>query len=212
MSRKRSTKEKIPAAVRNTVWNTYIGVTIKQSTCLCCTLEPITFANFHCGHIKSEKNGGSVNIDNLRPICGHCNSSMGATNMDVFIKKYKFKGNINTDNTKNVTVSSSSSCSVSSSSISSSDSDDYTEYTKNMVAGQDIMINFLKETKINKPPTKNILGNPPKIILDEKSLYEKITNEYLNGDNNLEYYVYKYGITKQKFYNLKDKFEKLNSH
>ena len=40
-------------------------------------------------HVISEFNGGEININNLRPICNECNLSMGTTNMDVFIKKYK---------------------------------------------------------------------------------------------------------------------------
>ena len=53
------------------------------------------------GHIVAEINGGSLDPDNLKPICHSCNSSMGSllakankpalrgsTNMDEFIKKY----------------------------------------------------------------------------------------------------------------------------
>ena len=44
--------------------------------------------SFHCGHIISEANGGEIKLDNLRPICHSCNSSMGTVNMDEFIIKY----------------------------------------------------------------------------------------------------------------------------
>ena len=84
-------KEKIPAAVRKIVWNTYIGKDNSVGKCLCCDAEEISSTNFECGHIKSEKNGGEVNIDNLRPICGHCNKSIGGNNMDEFMDKYKIK-------------------------------------------------------------------------------------------------------------------------
>ena len=47
--------------------------------------------SFHCGHVIAEKNGGSIEITNLRPICQICNSSMGTTNMDVFVKSYKIE-------------------------------------------------------------------------------------------------------------------------
>jgi len=47
--------------------------------------------SFHCGHVIAEKNGGSIEIANLRPICQSCNSSMGTTNMDVFVKSYKIE-------------------------------------------------------------------------------------------------------------------------
>ena len=44
--------------------------------------------SFIGGHIISEKNGGLINIDNIIPICSECNSSMGSTNMDIFIETY----------------------------------------------------------------------------------------------------------------------------
>ncbi len=84
-------KEKIPAAVRKIVWNTYIGKDNNIGKCLCCDAEEISNTNFECGHIKSEKNGGEVTIENLRPICGHCNKSIGGNNMDEFMDKYKIK-------------------------------------------------------------------------------------------------------------------------
>lgn len=84
-------KEKIPAAVRKIVWNTYIGKDNSAGKCLCCDAEEISSTNYECGHIKSEKNGGEVNIENLRPICGHCNKSIGGNNMDEFMEKYKIK-------------------------------------------------------------------------------------------------------------------------
>jgi 5-methylcytosine-specific restriction endonuclease McrA len=84
-------KEKIPSAVRKIVWNTYIGKDNTNGKCLCCDAEDISSTNFECGHIKSEKNGGQVNVENLRPICGHCNKSIGGNNMDEFMERYKIK-------------------------------------------------------------------------------------------------------------------------
>jgi hypothetical protein len=84
-------KEKIPAAVRKIVWNTYIGKDKPIGKCLCCSEEDISSTNFECGHIKSEKNGGEVTIENLRPICGNCNKSIGGNNMDEFMDRYKIK-------------------------------------------------------------------------------------------------------------------------
>lgn len=84
---KRPTKRKIPAAVRMVVWSThfpneYVG------KCMCCGVEPITRSNFQCGHVVSEAKGGDEKIDNLRPICSTCNTSMGTTSMDEFMKKH----------------------------------------------------------------------------------------------------------------------------
>ena len=81
-------KKNIPSTVKRLVWNTYIGENIGKYKCYCCKLTDITQLSFHCGHVISEKNGGKINVDNLRPICQNCNSSMGTTNMNDFINYY----------------------------------------------------------------------------------------------------------------------------
>ena len=45
-------------------------------------------AGFPCGHIIAEANGGLLKLDNLKPVCVSCNSSMGTQNMDEYILKY----------------------------------------------------------------------------------------------------------------------------
>ena len=82
-------KEKIPVAVRNTLFSNYFDKN-QEGICQCCKKEPITKSNFDCGHIISEKNGGTVHLDNLKPICRACNSSMSSKNMDDFMKHYGF--------------------------------------------------------------------------------------------------------------------------
>ena len=42
------TKEKIPTAVRNQVWNTYIGPNERHGKCLCCGYTQISIENFDC--------------------------------------------------------------------------------------------------------------------------------------------------------------------
>lgn len=83
-----TTKKHIPIAVKRLVWNRYIGEEIGKSKCYCCRLTDITQLTFHCGHVISEKDGGEIEVRNLRPICQSCNSSMGTTNMKKFIKKF----------------------------------------------------------------------------------------------------------------------------
>ena len=61
-------RKPIPSAVRNNVWNVYIGTSEKEGTCFCCKTEKISFANFQCGHVESHADGGEVTIQNLRPI------------------------------------------------------------------------------------------------------------------------------------------------
>jgi hypothetical protein len=85
-------KEKIPATIRNAVWCKYIGES-NYSKCFCCNYEPITKSNYECGHVISEKNGGNVHLNNLRPICSLCNKSMGTKNMEKFMETYGFEKN-----------------------------------------------------------------------------------------------------------------------
>ncbi len=83
-------KAQIPSALRNLVWITYINENDRKGKCYCCCTEEITVANFDCGHIISHSNGGLISIENLRPICGNCNKSMGTQIMSDFIKNNGF--------------------------------------------------------------------------------------------------------------------------
>jgi hypothetical protein len=93
-NKNKNKKEKIPVAVKNTLWSNYFNKD-QEGICQCCKKEPITKSNFDCGHVISEKNGGDVHLDNLKPICRACNSSMGIRNMDDFMKQYGFDNLIN---------------------------------------------------------------------------------------------------------------------
>ena len=81
-------KQSIPKNVRIIIWNHYIGEDIIKHKCLCCKKVAISNTNFEVGHVLSEKNGGTHEINNLRPICFSCNHSMGAENMIDFVVKY----------------------------------------------------------------------------------------------------------------------------
>jgi hypothetical protein len=83
-------KKPIPAALRTSVWNNYVGINEGQDKCYCCNSEPITKANFECGHVISEKNGGATTLQNLRPICGHCNKSVNSKNLDTFMRQHGY--------------------------------------------------------------------------------------------------------------------------
>jgi len=92
---KKKGKEKIPTSVKNTLWSLHFQGSL-NGICQCCKTENISKNNFDCGHVLSEKDGGSVALSNLKPICRSCNSSMGTMNMNDFIKKYGFD-QINTE-------------------------------------------------------------------------------------------------------------------
>jgi 5-methylcytosine-specific restriction endonuclease McrA len=81
-------KQSIPKNVRIIIWNHYIGEDIIKHKCLCCKKVTISNTNFEVGHVLSEKNGGTHEINNLRPICFACNHSMGSENMIDFVVKF----------------------------------------------------------------------------------------------------------------------------
>ena len=75
--------EKMPAATKIKVWDTYFG--LPHEKCYCCKTSLINPLNFAIGHIISKHCGGSNDLSNLRPICTTCNSSMGTKNMKDFM-------------------------------------------------------------------------------------------------------------------------------
>jgi hypothetical protein len=83
-------KKSIPLPLKRQVWNTYIGEEIGKAKCLCCKLTDITQLSFSCGHIIPESKGGKLILDNLKPICQSCNSSIGTNNMNDFIQYFGF--------------------------------------------------------------------------------------------------------------------------
>lgn len=81
-------KKAIPAALRKQVWNHYIGGPIGETKCPVCHINTIDKLGFEAGHVVPECAGGSTTLHNLRPICGDCNRSMGALNMQEYALRY----------------------------------------------------------------------------------------------------------------------------
>jgi hypothetical protein len=89
MSTKKSIKKKtIPKSLRVQVWDTYIGKEKGFAPCYCCNNIEIRQTIFDCGHVIAEANGGETTLENLRPICSTCNTSMGTTNLEEYKKTY----------------------------------------------------------------------------------------------------------------------------
>jgi len=82
-------KQSIPKPVRLSVWKKYYGNSMVGS-CVCCkrTLE---YDDYDCSHIKPERFGGEIHIDNLMPACKSCNRSMGTMNLLQFQKFFEEK-------------------------------------------------------------------------------------------------------------------------
>jgi 5-methylcytosine-specific restriction endonuclease McrA len=83
-------KQKIPSKVRYDVWATYIGSHIAEHKCICCKRVTIKQTDFEVGHVLSEAHGGTLEINNLRPICSVCNKSMQSRNMVDYVKQYGY--------------------------------------------------------------------------------------------------------------------------
>jgi len=81
----------ISKALKTKVWHKYIGKELGIHKCLCCNNIDINQLDFECGHILAKTNGGKNIIENLRPICGICNKSMGTTHMFEFMEQNGFK-------------------------------------------------------------------------------------------------------------------------
>jgi hypothetical protein len=73
----------IPKKIRGEAWKIQFGDSTKGS-CFCCKKGLDVFDDWHAGHIVSHSNNGKDTADNLRPVCGSCNLSMGTENMDAF--------------------------------------------------------------------------------------------------------------------------------
>jgi 5-methylcytosine-specific restriction endonuclease McrA len=84
-------RKNIPKTVKKTVWNTFIETDDPnklRGKCFVGCGTDINIDNFELGHIVAHSNGGGDNVDNLRPICGLCNKSMGTENLLDFKEKY----------------------------------------------------------------------------------------------------------------------------
>ena len=91
--KQKSKKVTIPKVLKNAVWDKYIGKEHGIGNCNCCQAN-IDSKHFECGHVISESKGGELCIENLRPICGLCNKSMGTMDMNEFVSKLKHNSKI----------------------------------------------------------------------------------------------------------------------
>ena len=92
MSNKKKRKS-ISSYLKRDVWFKYIGNRAK-SKCFCCKKNEIFFCSglektWQAGHIISHNNGGLAEINNLHPICKHCNKNMNDENWDDYVNRHK---------------------------------------------------------------------------------------------------------------------------
>ena len=91
-------KKKIPKKVKEEVWITNFGKVYETKCYINWCSNKINVFNFHVGHNIPESKGGTLNINNLKPICDRCNLSMGSQLTitewnQKYIKKYSIKKN-----------------------------------------------------------------------------------------------------------------------
>jgi hypothetical protein len=70
-------KGKIPKALREQVWLFHAGRVFEVKCKVIWCTNKINVFDYQCGHNIPESRGGGTHIDNLIPICGRCNISMG---------------------------------------------------------------------------------------------------------------------------------------
>ena len=75
--KKKYRKKHIPVALREAVWVKHMGkaFSAKCKTTWCPNI--LTVFDFQSGHDIPESKGGPTTLENLVPICGRCNQSMG---------------------------------------------------------------------------------------------------------------------------------------
>jgi hypothetical protein len=78
---------KFTASQRQQVWHQYIGIEKGRILCPYCQINPIEPLNYVIAHVIPLTNGGSNDMENLRPLCNKCNSSIYTNNID--LSKYK---------------------------------------------------------------------------------------------------------------------------
>jgi len=79
LQKKKYTKTKIPKAVREQVWISEFGRVFQHNCYIRWCQNEINVFDFHVGHDIPESQGGTLSLDNLKPICARCNLSMSDT-------------------------------------------------------------------------------------------------------------------------------------
>jgi len=72
----RPKKEKIPKALREQVWRSLCGEVFESKCNVVWCTKKINVFDFEVGHNIPESKGGTLCLENLRPICVQCNRSM----------------------------------------------------------------------------------------------------------------------------------------
>ena len=69
-------KATIPKAVREQCWLNIFGKKYESKCYVSWCTNVINVFDFHVGHDVPESEGGTLDINNIKPICARCNLSM----------------------------------------------------------------------------------------------------------------------------------------
>lgn len=81
-------KKHIPVALKRQSWYNLYTKQVGQTKCPICNAVDITQLDFECAHIISEYNDGPTAVNNLMPLCNHCNKSMSKRNILDYAKEF----------------------------------------------------------------------------------------------------------------------------
>ncbi len=73
---KQTKKQNIPKALREQIWLNYNGKNFETKCPTKWCNNKITVFDFHVGHNIPESKGGTLEKNNIKPICSRCNLSM----------------------------------------------------------------------------------------------------------------------------------------
>tara|TARA_B110000914_G_C15369588_1_gene402522 strand:+ start:323 stop:646 length:324 start_codon:yes stop_codon:yes gene_type:complete len=69
-------KKTIPKAIREQCWVNIMGKKFENKCYISWCNNIINVFDFHVGHDQPESKGGTLDVNNLKPICSRCNHSM----------------------------------------------------------------------------------------------------------------------------------------
>ena len=72
-------RSNVPKAVREQCWLNTVGKQYESKCYVRWCKNKMNIFDFHVGHDIPASKGGTLDIDNLRPICARCNLSMSNT-------------------------------------------------------------------------------------------------------------------------------------
>ena len=73
---KKYKKANIPKAIREQCWLVTMGKKYESKCYVSWCTNVINVFDFHVGHDVPESEGGTLDINNIKPICARCNLSM----------------------------------------------------------------------------------------------------------------------------------------